>query len=105
LPRPTSQRLKTTLSIAVDYGIKGLEHRCPAAAGNAVYIVMGTRVREETMKRHVLGVSAACIAICLSGIVVHAQQNQFPLAAPMGVDSKAKEVALPGAVNQGPFDD
>jgi hypothetical protein len=56
------------------------------------------------MKRHVLGVSAACIAICLSGVVARAQQNQFPLAAPAGVDSKAEEVAPPSAVNQGPFD-
>src|SRR5215467_3546792 len=28
----------------------------------------------------------------------------FPLAAPAGVDSKARSVAPPGAVNQGPFD-
>lgn len=28
----------------------------------------------------------------------------FPLAAPAGVDSKARTVAPPGAVNQGPFD-
>src|SRR5215467_14276815 len=34
----------------------------------------------------------------------HAQQNQFPLAAPAGVDSKAREIAPPGAVNQGPYD-
>jgi 2-keto-3-deoxy-L-rhamnonate aldolase RhmA len=37
------------------------------------------------------------------GAVAHAQQNQFPLAAPTGVDSKAREVAPPGAVNQGPY--
>src|SRR5579883_2465255 len=29
---------------------------------------------------------------------------QFPLAAPAGKDSNAKNVAPPGAVNQGPFD-
>src|SRR5947209_20464727 len=28
----------------------------------------------------------------------------FPLAAPAGKDSNAREVAPPGAVNQGPFD-
>jgi 2-keto-3-deoxy-L-rhamnonate aldolase RhmA len=31
-------------------------------------------------------------------------QNQFPLAAPAGMDSKARQVAPPGAVNQGAFD-
>ena len=31
-------------------------------------------------------------------------QQKFPLAAPAGVDSKARETAPPGAVNQGPFD-
>jgi 2-keto-3-deoxy-L-rhamnonate aldolase RhmA len=31
-------------------------------------------------------------------------QSQFPLAAPAGVDSKARQAAPPGAVNQGPFD-
>ncbi len=30
--------------------------------------------------------------------------TQFPLAAPAGVDTKARDVAPPGAVNQGPFD-
>src|SRR5215467_13776780 len=31
-------------------------------------------------------------------------QNKFPLAAPAGQDSKARQVAPAGAVNQGPFD-
>ena len=37
---------------------------------------------------------------------VNAQQapKQFPLAAPAGVDSNARQVAPPGAVNQGPYD-
>ena len=35
---------------------------------------------------------------------VGAQQSQFPLAAPAGVDSNARQVAPPGAVNQGPYD-
>jgi 2-keto-3-deoxy-L-rhamnonate aldolase RhmA len=56
------------------------------------------------MKRRVVGISAACLAVCMSGAVANAQQNQFPLAAPAGVDSKAREVAPAGAVNQGPFD-
>jgi 2-keto-3-deoxy-L-rhamnonate aldolase RhmA len=30
--------------------------------------------------------------------------TRFPLAAPAGADSKARDVAPPGAVNQGPFD-
>src|SRR6266436_907653 len=30
--------------------------------------------------------------------------TQFPLAAPAGKDSNARNVAPPGAVNQGPFD-
>jgi 2-keto-3-deoxy-L-rhamnonate aldolase RhmA len=55
------------------------------------------------MKKHVGGVSAACVAVCMFGAVAHAQQNQFPLAAPAGVDSKAREVSPPGAVNQGPY--
>jgi 2-keto-3-deoxy-L-rhamnonate aldolase RhmA len=32
-------------------------------------------------------------------------QGKFPLAAPAGQDSNARNVAPPGAVNQGPFDD
>jgi 2-keto-3-deoxy-L-rhamnonate aldolase RhmA len=55
------------------------------------------------MMRHVVGMSAACMAVCLSGAVARAQQAQFPLAAPAGVDSKAREIAPPGAVNQGAF--
>jgi 2-keto-3-deoxy-L-rhamnonate aldolase RhmA len=39
----------------------------------------------------------------LCAVQANAQQNAFPLAAPAGVDSKARESALPGAVNQGPF--
>src|SRR5258705_3986906 len=30
-------------------------------------------------------------------------QNSFPLAAPAGKDSNARQVAPPGAVNQGPY--
>lgn len=33
-----------------------------------------------------------------------AAQQKFPLAAPAGIDSKAREAAPPGAVNQGPYD-
>ena len=52
--------------------------------------------------RYLAGVSAICMMLC--GAAAIAQQNQFPLAAPAGVDSKAREVAPPGAVNQGPYD-
>src|SRR5262245_17244617 len=62
------------------------------------------RIMEETMRRHFVGVSAACAAVCMSVGIAKAQQTQFPMAAPAGVDSKAREVAPPGAVNQGPFD-
>jgi hypothetical protein len=30
-------------------------------------------------------------------------QEKFPLAAPAGKDSNARQVAPPGAVNQGPY--
>jgi 2-keto-3-deoxy-L-rhamnonate aldolase RhmA len=48
------------------------------------------------------------VAVALLTAVSHAlaqqSQNQFPLAAPTGADSNARQVAPPGAVNQGPFD-
>ena len=71
---------------------------------SVVSIFNRNEIKEETMKRHVAGVSAACMAVCMSIAVAHAQQNEFPLAARAGVDSKAREVAPSGAVNQGPFD-
>src|SRR5262245_62612566 len=52
--------------------------------------------------RYLVGLSSICMM--LFGAVAIAQQSQFPLAAPAGVDSKAREVAPPGAVNQGPYD-
>ena len=54
--------------------------------------------------RHSLGLTAVCAMVGLCVSQAHAQQNAFPLAAPAGVDSKARERALAGAVNQGPFD-
>src|SRR5437016_2042677 len=36
--------------------------------------------------------------------VAQQAQNKFPLAAPAGKDSNARQVAPPGAVNQGPYD-
>ena len=36
--------------------------------------------------------------------VAQQAQNQFPLAAPAGRDSNARQVAPPGAMNQGPYD-
>ena len=56
------------------------------------------------MRMHFGGVCAACVVMCMLGAIADAQQNQFPLAAPAGVDSKAREVAPAGAVNQGPYD-
>src|SRR5262245_16674258 len=52
--------------------------------------------------RYLVGLSSICMM--LFGAVAIAQQNQFPLAAPAGVDSKARQIAPPGAVNQGPYD-
>jgi 2-keto-3-deoxy-L-rhamnonate aldolase RhmA len=49
-------------------------------------------------------IGLACAFMSLCAVQVHAQQNAFPLAAPAGVDSKARESAPAGAVNQGPFD-
>jgi hypothetical protein len=49
-----------------------------------------------------------CMALSMEVSQVVAQQNQipnrFPFAAAAGVDSKARQSAPPGAVNQGPFD-
>jgi 2-keto-3-deoxy-L-rhamnonate aldolase RhmA len=56
------------------------------------------------MRRHFIGMSAACMVVSTWGAATNAQQTQFPLAAPAGVDSKARDVAPAGAVNQGPFD-
>jgi 2-keto-3-deoxy-L-rhamnonate aldolase RhmA len=56
------------------------------------------------MRRHFIGMAAACALVSLSGAIANAQQTQFPMAASAGVDSKAREVAPPGAMNQGPFD-
>jgi len=50
------------------------------------------------------GILGAGALLALLAAPAHGQQNQFPLAAAAGVDSKARERAPPGAVNQGPFD-
>jgi hypothetical protein len=55
--------------------------------------------------RYRVGMTAACAVLGLWAATAGAQQQgQFPLAAPAGVDSKARQVAPAGAVNQGPFD-
>ena len=46
-----------------------------------------------------------CALLGVGFAQAHAQQNKFPLAAPAGKDSNARQVAPPGAVNQGPFSD
>jgi hypothetical protein len=50
------------------------------------------------------GLIAVCAFASLCAPPAYAQQNSFPLAALAGVDSKARQVAPAGAVNQGPFD-
>jgi 2-keto-3-deoxy-L-rhamnonate aldolase RhmA len=50
------------------------------------------------------GLMVACAFVSLCSAQADAQQSAFPLAAPAGIDSKAREVAPPGAVNQGRFD-
>src|SRR5262245_50781703 len=54
--------------------------------------------------RHLVGLSIAVATLAGAAGYVSAQQNEFPLAAPAGVDSNARNVAPPGAVNQGPYD-
>jgi 2-keto-3-deoxy-L-rhamnonate aldolase RhmA len=49
-------------------------------------------------------ITTAALGFGVSLFVLSAHAQQFPLAAAAGVDSKARETALPGAVNQGPFD-
>ncbi|HKA41465.1 MAG TPA: aldolase/citrate lyase family protein [Burkholderiales bacterium] len=53
-----------------------------------------------------IGTLVACAIACIAASQASAQpaQNQFPLAAPAGQDSKARQIAPPGAVNQGPYD-
>ena len=51
-----------------------------------------------------VGLTFLCVFASLGAVQAYAQQTSFPLAAPAGVDSKAREVAPPGAVNQGRFD-
>jgi 2-keto-3-deoxy-L-rhamnonate aldolase RhmA len=46
-----------------------------------------------------------CTMFTVTAGHAQAQQAQFPLAAPAGQDSGARQVAPPGAVNQGPFFD
>src|SRR5947209_1134919 len=54
--------------------------------------------------RGLIGMVAAGTLLSVWTLPGSAQQNPFPLAAPAGVDSKARESAPSGAVNQGPFD-
>src|ERR1700738_4739196 len=57
-----------------------------------------------SVMRYSVGISAVCAMLSGYAATAHAQQSQFPLAAPAGVDSKARQVAPAGAANQGPFD-
>src|SRR5262245_42756393 len=60
--------------------------------------------REEDPMRHLLSLSLTCAVLSFAAWQSSAQQGQFPLAAPAGRDSNARNVAPPGAVNQGPYD-
>src|SRR5258708_22103505 len=55
------------------------------------------------MMRDFVALAAACAVVGMSVTTADAKQNDFPMAAPAGVDSKAREVAPTGAGNQGPF--
>ena len=56
--------------------------------------------------RHLFGTSLTCMMLSVAVSQAYAQApQQFPLAAPAGKDSNARQVAPPGAVNQGPFDE
>ncbi len=56
--------------------------------------------------RHSLRVLWACAALCVAAghAIAQPAKDPFPLAAPAGKDSNARQVAPPGSVNQGPFD-
>ena len=56
--------------------------------------------------RNLVGIAVMCAALGLAGGQAGAQpaKEAFPLAAPAGKDSNARQVAPPGAMNQGPFD-
>ena len=55
--------------------------------------------------RNRLAAAVTWMMLSMAIATAHAQPAQkFPLAAPAGVDSNARQVAPPGAVNQGPYD-
>ena len=56
--------------------------------------------------RNLLRMSVTCVVLGMAAGQAGAQpaKDAFPLAAPAGKDSNARQVAPPGAVNQGPFD-
>jgi 2-keto-3-deoxy-L-rhamnonate aldolase RhmA len=51
-----------------------------------------------------MSMMGAVLSVAAWPSVAQQAQNQFPLAAPAGRDSNARQVAPPGAVNQGPYD-
>jgi 2-keto-3-deoxy-L-rhamnonate aldolase RhmA len=67
-------------------------------------LINESRRKKEVAMRCPTGILAAGALLALLAAPAHGQQNQFPLAAAAGVDSKARESAPPGAANQGPFD-
>ena len=56
--------------------------------------------------RRSIRISLACAMLVVAAVHAPAQEppKQFPLAAPTGQDSNARQVAPAGAVNQGPYD-
>ncbi|HZM45803.1 MAG TPA: aldolase/citrate lyase family protein [Burkholderiales bacterium] len=56
--------------------------------------------------RRVIGTFVACalLGVAIPRACAQEAAKKFPLAAPAGVDSNARRVAPPGAVNQGPYD-
>ena len=76
---------------------------CRALGASCVAAVKITNPWEENM-RYPIAMLVFCTMFTMATGHAQAQQAQFPLAAPAGKDSDARQVAPPGAVNQGPFD-
>ena len=51
--------------------------------------------------RHLIGLSLGCaiLSVAVWQSAAEQSQNKFPLAAPAGKDSNARQVAPPGAMN------
>src|SRR6202043_2121934 len=90
-------------TLARSSGEKQFRYRgswCSLSAANANRNGKG----RQAMKYRTQLTLAAGAGIGLLGATLAPAQDSFPLAAPAGVDSKARALAPPGAVNQGQFD-